>query len=327
MWTYQNASTFKKTSFDCLLKLLFEYHDIANLSNLQDSAETTWTFFALSNAMFALPTTVINLLIIWTILGDKKLRKVPHNVLLAALAVTDFFEGLIVEPLFSWFLGSLVMRRPITCHFVVFAVPALIVSCWTLNTLALSSVDLYLAVEHPQFYIRHITSKNVFIGTGVFWVLNALFLLVGRVLVHSKQRLKKIPNAAVMAINIFITMFCTVKVQITAYRKRRAIQAQVQAVKDTNTSNSTDEDDTRGQHFKYGMTMTLILLATFLFYCPYIINSVILSFKGKNVTDDFKYINFAIDSTFVHLQSLVNPIVVSLRLSYIRKGVKDKLLC
>jgi len=311
----------QNTSFDCLFSLLFDYY---NITDLPDSVEPTWTFFAVINAIASPAMTVINFLIIWTILSDKELREDTHNILLAALALTDFLQGLIVEPMFSWFLVALVKRRPLSCHFVVFGIPAAILGCWTLNTLTLASLDLFVAIEYPLFYRKHVTTKKVVIGTGVFWIANVSILIVGGVLVESHEHLQGIPNAVVMAVNNLIILYCTVKVQITAYRQRRAINAQVQAVQQ---ETNTDEDNRRREQFKQAMTMVLIVLSTFLFYCPYIINSILLSTKGKNFTDDFKFIYFAIDLTFIHFQSLVNPIVISLRLSYIREGVKNKIRC
>jgi len=227
--------------------------------------------------------------------------------------------------MFSWFLVALVKRRPLSCHFVVYASPAVILSCWTLNTLTLASVDLFVAIEYPLFYQEHVKPKKAVLGTGIFWIANTLFLIVGKVwALNSQEHLKRIPNATVMAVNILITLYCTIQVQITAYRQRRHINAQVQAVQQ---ETNTDEDNSRRQQFRQAMTMALVVLSTFLFYCPHIINSILLSTKGKDFSLHFQFINFPIDSTFIHLQSLVNPIVISLRLSYIREAVKNKVLC
>jgi len=187
-----------------LLPALFDYY---NITDLPDSVKPTWTFFAVINAIAAAPTIVINFLIICTILSDKELRKDTHNILFAALALTDLFEGLIVEPMFSWFLVALVKRRPIACHLVVYGIPALILSCWTLNTLTLASVDLFVAIEYPLFYQEHIKPQKAVIGTSIFWVLNVVFLIVITVLVNSQEHLKKIPSAIVMAVNILITLY------------------------------------------------------------------------------------------------------------------------
>jgi len=108
-----------------------------------------WTFFAVLNAIATPSTIALNFLIIWTILRDKELKKANHNIQIVALAATDFAEGLIVDHIFSWYLFALPKRRPIRCHFLFYAVPGIVLGCWTVNTLAALSVDMYLSVDYP----------------------------------------------------------------------------------------------------------------------------------------------------------------------------------
>lgn len=302
---------------------MFDYYNITD--HLPDSVEPTWTVVAVVNSIAAPPTIIINFLIIWTILMDKDLRKVTYNVLLAVLAISDLLVGLLVEPLYSWYLVALLERRPIPCHFVVYSVPTTVLGAWTLITLMAASVDLYLAIEHPQFYLEHVTTKKVIIGTAVVWVVNTLGVIGGAVFTSLLQldSLKKLPAAIGFVLHVLVTLVCTAKVQIIAQRQRNAIQAQVQAVQ----QDTTEEASRRRQQFKHALNITVIVLATFLLYCPNIVSSIIQLTKGKDITDDFQYISHPISVTSAHLQSLVNPILISLRLSYIREGVKNKLLC
>lgn len=261
--------TTKQTSFDCLFKILFNYHNMTD--NLPNAVEPTWVVFAVFNAIIAPPTTIINFLIIWTIVSDRELRNVTHNILLVALAVTDFFVGLILEPFFSWFLVALLKRRPVTCQYVIYIVPSIIVSCCMLNTLTLASADLYLAVEHTQFYMEHVTTKKVATGTVIFWISNIFLLMMSTFFLQSNERLKKIPSLLVLICNVVIILYCTIKVQITAHRQRQAIQAQVHAVQQENA----DEEHGRKQQYKHALTVVLIVLSTFLLYCPFIICTII----------------------------------------------------
>lgn len=308
-------NTERQNSFECLLTPEFDEY---NITDVADSVEATWTFFAALNGIASPPTIVINFLIIWTIVMDNNLKKVTHNILLVVLAVTDCLEGLIVEPLYFWYLVALIGRRPIPCQFTLYVIPSITMCCLTLNTLTIISVDMYLAIEHSQFYEKHVTTKKVVIGATISSAANLTIVLVGRVLSNSPEGLNKIPIAIVIAINVFITLYCTIRIQKTANRQRRTIQAQVQAVQ----QESTAENNRRRQ-----VTMILVVLATFLLYCPYITVVIIEFSKGKFTTNDFQYISHPIGATFIHLQSLVNPIVISLRLSYIREGIKSKLPC
>lgn len=81
------------------------------------------------------------------------------------------------------------------------------------------------------------------------------------------------------------------------------------------------------REYKCAFTTAMIVITTVIFYSPMIICVIIESFKGKDVTDDFKWISQPISVTFINLQSLVNPLIMSLQMSNIRKSVKKKLFC
>ena len=75
------------------------------------------------------------------------------------------------------------------------------------------------------------------------------------------------------------------------------------------------------------MTSMLVVMSV-LFYTPFIMYvTVIESFEGGGtITSDFELIALPIVTTFIHLQSLINPIFVSLQSSYIRTRIKQKLV-
>lgn len=84
----------------------------------------------------------------------------------------------------------------------------------------------------------------------------------------------------------------------------------------------------RIKEYRRGLTISIPILTSVLFYCPLIIYSVIALFKKESITDNFNYIAFReISVTLINLQSLMNPIIAVVRMNFIRKGVKNKLLC
>ncbi|KAK3702396.1 hypothetical protein QZH41_007470 [Actinostola sp. cb2023] len=184
----------------------------------------------------------------------------------------------------------------------------------------IASVERYLAIEHPNFYTTHVTTKKLMIAATVIWISMPTALVTARFLTSESGRARKLPVLVTVGANAVIILFCTVKVQVTAYRHRRAIAQQAAAVQQ-------EEQQNRLQEYKHTFTTGMLVLATVFFYCPFIISAIIEAIKGKDVTDDFKYISQPIYLTFVYLQSLVNPLLMSLRLSYLRQGLKNKLFC
>ncbi|KAK3737847.1 hypothetical protein QZH41_004787 [Actinostola sp. cb2023] len=184
----------------------------------------------------------------------------------------------------------------------------------------MTSVERYLAIEHPNFYRTNVTTKKTMIATAVIWVSMPTALVTGRFLSNESGIVRKVPALVVLASNVLIILFCAIKVQVTAHRQRRAIAQQVAAVQQEGQQN-------RLQEYKRAFTTSMLVLTSVLFYCPLIITVIIEAIKGKDVSDDFKYIARPIYESFIYLQSLVNPLIISLRLSYIRQGVKNKLFC
>jgi hypothetical protein len=121
----------------------------------------------------------------------------------------------------------------------------------------------------------------------------------------------------VFGLGVVITFFCLIKVNLTAYRQMKAINAQQAAVQQT--------DQNRIKEYKRTFTLGLLAIASVLLYCPSLVIKSIGVTKGKEWNDDFKYTSQQIWLTFVHIQSLINPLILSLRLSYIRAGVIKKL--
>ncbi|KAK3752307.1 hypothetical protein QZH41_001501 [Actinostola sp. cb2023] len=185
-------------------------------------------------------------------------------------------------------------------------------SCLTLCTLMMVSVERYLAIEHPNFYQANVTTKTTMITMSIVWVTMTTVLVTGRNLVDADA--VQIPALVTLGPNVLIVLFCTIKVQVTAYRHRRAIAQQAASVQQ-------EEQQNRLQEYKRIFTMSMLVLASVLFYSPLFITAIIKAIKGKDVPGDFKYISQPIYATFIYLQSLVNPLIMSLRLSYIRQGV------
>jgi len=315
-----NNYTSNITAIDCFV--LVPDFENANITSLPDSVVPTWIFFCVVNGIAAPPTVIINLLIIWTVLEDESIRSVGYNLLLAALAVTDLVVGLMVQPFFVWWLACLMLEWSLSCQletslrFVILTFGSL-----TLCTLMIASVERYLAIEHPNFYTTHVTTKKLMIAATVIWISMPTAMATARILTNQSGAVRKLPVLVTVGANAVIILFCTIKVQVTAYRHRRAIAQQEAAVQQQEQQNQLME-------YKHTFTVSMLVLAIVLFYCPFIITAAIIeAIKGKDVPDDFKYISQPIYITFAYLQSLVNPLIMSLRLSYLRQGVKNKLFC
>ncbi|XP_020916242.1 histamine H2 receptor-like [Exaiptasia diaphana] len=298
--------------------------DPYNMTNIPDSVNPTRTVLSVVNGVASPLTVVINALISWSILEDEDLRSSSFNILLVALAVTDFLVGLLVQPIFSYYQSCLVNNCYSPCTYTLYILSVLTFTGLSICTLTLMSLERYLAIEHPNFYRKMVTAKRVMLGTMIYWAVSLAILLIVTVLaVNNKSKLSLAPPIVVLGLSTLVFLYCSIKVQVTAYRQRRTITLQQESVLQPDEQQQQQE---RLKEYKRVFMMTILVIVSILFYVPFIIVAVIIAVAGKDVTSDFKYVAMFICLTLLHLQSLINPILVSLRLSYIRTSIEKKLI-
>ncbi|XP_020911902.1 histamine H2 receptor-like [Exaiptasia diaphana] len=306
----------------CFLSVLAT--DPYNTTNIPDSVNPTRTVLSVFNGVASPLTVVINALIAWSILGDEDLRSSSFNILLVALAVTDFLVGLLVQPIFSYHQSCLVNNCYSPCPYTVYILSLLTFCGLSVGTLTFVSLERYLAIEHPNFYRKMVTVKRFVLGTMTYWAVSLTILMSATVFaIYNKSKLLLAPPMAFLGLSTLVILYCSIKVQVTAYRQRRTIVLQQESVQQPDEQQRQQE---RLKEYKRVFMATILVIVSILFYVPFIIVVAIQAVAGKDVTSDFKYVAMAICLTLLHLQSLVNPILVSLRLSYIRTSIKNKLV-
>lgn len=396
----------------CLLSSNFADQDqYSSAESPPDSVQNTRVFIAVANGIASPPTFLLNLLIIWTILEKERLRTKTYYLLLGALAFTDLLVGLVVEPLFVWYLICSLGNCHIQCLYSLVSIPVAIGASLTLSTLMMASVERYIAIEHCEFYRTKLTYKHIIVAITTLWLATPTTVLVSKIIANDSESLSKLPGLTTTSIAVLVILYCTAKVQISAYRHRKHIKAITPGILVTVESQystvyregqgeesteqrtvqkgrgqapsqhegqgealpvqSTVQHEGQGQassqqegqgpsvqrtvqledqgrievvhppqehqqeqneerkrklrELKNALTTALLVLFLILSYLPLIITSIIETSHGKEFTADFKYLSQPISLLFINLQSVVNPILMSLLMSTIRKGVKNKI--
>ena len=129
-----------------------------------------------------------------------------------------------------------------------------------------------------------------------------------------------LPAAVIFTLFVVIIVYCTGKVSLTAIRHKRAINAQVVVAQ------GAQSQQDRLKEIKRCFAMGMMVVENFLLSIPLITISVIGKVHGIDITPDYQFLAVPICLIFIILQSMVNPIIFSLRLSYIRNGVKRKVM-
>ncbi|KAK2840316.1 hypothetical protein Q5P01_014056 [Channa striata] len=123
-------------------------------------------------SFISLLTVTLNLLVIISISHFKQLQS-PTNLLLLSLAVSDFFVGLLM--LFQvmlidgcWFLGDFMCA--------LYCVLDSTVTCTSVGTMMLISIDRYVAICDPLHYSTKVTTRRVGIWVSLCWTCSVFFL-------------------------------------------------------------------------------------------------------------------------------------------------------
>ncbi|XP_020900818.1 5-hydroxytryptamine receptor 2C-like [Exaiptasia diaphana] len=317
-------STSNSTS-TCFISVDFENY---NITDLPDTVVPVWTTLAIINGIASPFTAVLNALMVWTILGDHELRSKTYNTLLVSLAVTDLLVGLVVEPLYCQFLVSLTKEPDPPCLlFEVYMLAMVFCAGMTLCTLMIQSVERYLAIQLPIFHYVHVKTKRVMTITVATWICTPTIMLALRMLLNDSRAFKQVPFIKFILGNTLVIIYCTARVHITAYYKRKTISNAAMSTSQQSQQDRTEQQKQQIKEYKRAFTMGILVLTSVIFYFPFITVSIIQAVNGKEVTQDFQYIAKEISATIIHLQSLINPFIISLRIKKIRKGLKKKMMC
>ncbi|XP_031567958.1 D(1)-like dopamine receptor [Actinia tenebrosa] len=288
-----------------------------NITNLSASVFPTWICLVVINVVTSPPTVLINSLVIWTVLENKQLRSNSYYLVVAILSLSDLLIGLVVQPLFVSLLICIINQCTYICELTMSCVMLeVLCSALTAVTTAIISLERYLYIEHPLYYQTSVTSKKLMIAIAVSWVLLGTVLPASRFLVNDSYWARQLPVILTIGLSFVVILFCVTKIHLTARRQMRAIAAQQEPV----------VQQSKIKEYKRIFTLGLIVLASVACLCPILVLKIVGAVKG-NWSDDFRYISQGIYVTFFHLQSLINPIIYSLRLSDIRTGVAKRLCC
>ena len=265
-------------------------------------------------AVFSVVTVPGNLLIILSVLLDpnKNLRRTPYILLILNLAITDLIVGVMVEPLSMYTHWNEAHGLPINnswlSQFVYFM-------CCTasLLSLAILTIDRYLAITSPLWYRANMTNARVLQGSIAIWVLSfsSSFLLFA---------IGFVTYAFVFA---NLTLFCTVFILVFSYI--RVFLAVKQKVRELNNLHQGDSERSKAQErnmmwekrlTKTHMVMLLAFLACYGPACIMIYLMNLCSSCSCEVIHWLRDMHFVL----ITLNSVINPFVYALRLVVFREA-------
>ena len=253
-------------------------------------------------------TVVLNALVMIVVKTKSRLRDHKSKILLAMLASTDFAVGILVQPVFIMFILTVLLgeNASASCTLQVFTRIATSFLCAvSINHLVLISGERYIAMKHPLMYPTLVTEARLRVAFALAWLLSVMLHIL---LVAGETLFYGIKNAFFGLCIAFIA-FC----HVIVYHETRRQQQQLAAQQATQEAKEQFEKNRKA--FKLTVVVILVLV---LCYVPAVISRIVLLRHRSKISAETRFIFFLSPISIVILNSLLNPIIYSVRMRQFR---------
>lgn len=272
-------------------------------------AKAVLTFLTITNILAIPFTTVLNAMVIAAVKTKSRMRANKSNILLACLATTDLMVGVVVQPLFTALLITIIHGVQTSGSCTLEATTQLFsnLACVaSLIHLVLISGERFLAIKCTYAYNAGlVTETRLLIASGLGWLL-ALILYIP--LSIDKTVFYRLNNAFV-ALCLATIVLCNIIVFREVHRHEKGILSQ-QVTEDARRKLLKEK-----RAFKL---IAIIFVMLFLCYMPLWSLKVILALHRNSMSTETAYKCSFVTATFVMLNSLVNPLIYSVRVRQFR---------
>ena len=269
-------------------------------------------FLIILNSFLAITATLGNAVILAALSKELSLHP-PSKILLRSLALTDFFVGIMVEPLFVVFLMTAKDENVNLCLLVnaaglFISLPLFYVSLFTVTAI---SVDRLLALTLDMRYREVVTFKRVLAIVICLWIVSFTIVTFGYL---SNQILQYFGLVAI-PLCLVISTCCYTKI----YLKLVHHQAQIQEHFHQGQPNGHAPLNI-ARYRKTVCSSLLVQCSVITCYLPTAVISVIMATQGSSPS---LLVAWAYSSTLVLFNSTLNPMLYFWRMGEVRRAALD----
>ena len=281
--------------------------------------------------LVAISATLSNALIVYVIWKNRSLCS-PSNTLMGCLAVTDLLVGSLVAPLnVLTKIGETVNNGELYCVAgVIFSFIGWISVSLSFLTLAVISVERYLAIRLHLTYIAIITTKKIITVLAFF-----CFLVVAITLFRfwdNKETIIRPIFITVSSMCFVLTVFCYSAIYVSVRKHRKQILNQVSVAKNTRTSqarisvrvpNSPTNAARAAMARQKTSTLTMFYILIFFLLCflPLFAYQIVVVILNPTEDDQSVRLVYRFACSFSMLNSALNPASYCLRIDELREAV------
>ncbi|XP_078350738.1 melanocyte-stimulating hormone receptor-like [Oculina patagonica] len=245
----------------------------------------------------------------------------PSKLLYRCLATTDLCVGLIVEPVYVTYLISMAHEKWNLCRHALatcYVVGYMLCSV-TLLTLTAISVDRLLALSLGLRYRQVVTLKRTYVTVATFWVVSS----VASISYLANHQITIWYGHMNILFCVVTSIFSYLKIFLTLRHHQAQVQDHVQQQQQPNQAIPLNI-----ARYRKAVSSALWVQLTFVAcYSPY---GIIGAFAYSNLSSS-NVLAWSIATTFVFLNSSLNPFLYCWKISEVKQAVKqtirDALCC
>ena len=260
------------------------------------------------NTPFAVFAIFSNIVIIITVYKTRELR-IPANILLCCLALTDLMVGLVTQPLFiAWRLMLHFSSTICSSGLLHSLYEAFLYLCTGGSFLCLAylSTDRSIAVSRPLQYRANVTTNQTARNMAILWAIWIGFIVLRYVGIDENS------NQIITSViaGLLVIYLLVVQVVLMVYLKRNSIHSM--------HSGENGALIVYRRERRCAVTIVYIFLALLLFLLPAVLVQIITGFSSSNQSKT--EMNFAISALLIN--SSANPLIYFWRSKDMRKAAR-----
>ena len=272
-----------------------------------------------------LPIILLNALVVIAVAIKHRLRT-PSNILLASMAGTDLFTGLIVQPIAVAVHVKRILGDGPFCELeTAYEHLGISSTITSFSHLVLIGIDRFIAVKKPLRYEDIVTKQRVIIGMILAWTLT--FCLRIQYFIFYAIGIKHELHFYGIMHGVILSILCMLYIVVIAYmygyiysetrrqkkrlKNEQLTQQQARKVKKDNKTTNT---------------LTIILGVMLLTYLPSIIWTAVTASLDNTIEPHVMAIVWSWANTLIILGSLSNPLIYCWRFKKLRRAFLE-ILC
>ena len=281
--------------------------DVGNITlNFTVPVELSMDIIAAVNILFSITASLSNTLILVALRKVTSLHP-PTKLLFQCLAITDLGVALTSQPLFANMLLN--GFRTVEVIIVSNAILSIIFCGVSMLISTALSVDRLLALLLGLRYRHVVTLKRVRIAVACCWLTAFVSALV--IFLFIGKTVTKIVMSSIILFIITISLFCYTKIVL----KLRQHQTSVQENVHQGMANAGGIPINLEQYKRTVVSIALVQIALVACYAPSLIFLILVQLDG------FRNNVFVTSTTFLYLNSSLNPFLYCWRIKEVRQAV------